>query len=122
MVRDKERAKATHSTLNNKRLSHTDSTLNNDDSLTPTDIMVSRYKMSRQCVPYNPKSLIRTVLGISMIVVGIATWLIPFTTIPLLIGGGVMLGWDVSDYVKYVKYSLRLAYIRYSTKIKRLLR
>lgn len=79
----------------------------------PEDIITKRYYMNRHIKTYNKIGLIRIVTGSIMIITGIATIPIPMTTIPLLIGGGAMLGYDVGNLLVRIKYELRLALMRF---------
>jgi len=98
------------------------SDIRNKQPLSPTDIITSRYHMGIGCRAYNPKSIVRTTVGTTMIITGIITTPIPCTTIPLLIGGGAMLGVDIGKHTTYFRYCLRVGFMRYSIKIRGLLK
>ena len=76
--------------------------------MTPEDIITSRYYMSEDIETYTKRSIIRCVFGGVCVVVGVSTWFIPFTTIPLLLLGGVMMGYDMKALIRRVRYEVRL--------------
>ena len=63
--------------------------------------------------PYTNKSLFRTALGFTCIVFGVVTFFIPFTTMPLLILGGFLIGYDTKAFFKRIRYELHLVKLRF---------
>jgi hypothetical protein len=72
--------------------------------MTPEDIMTSRYYISKDISTYNKICLIRGIAGVVCIGVGVATWLVPFTTIPLITLGAYLLGYNAKVMFKYAKF------------------
>jgi len=76
-------------------------------------VIFAQHHMKRNGIePYTKKSLIRTITGVSLIALGVGTFIIPFTTLPLCVGGGVLLGCDVQALTKKYKYELNLLKMR----------
>jgi succinate dehydrogenase/fumarate reductase cytochrome b subunit len=76
---------------------------------------------------YTPKSklyirILRSISGVVIIGVGLATSFIPFTSLPCYIVGGSLLGLDILYYYKVAKqrfiYELHLIYIMFTKKMK----
>lgn len=77
------------------------------------EIATIRYHMVKNNIHlYNKKSIMRTVVGSVMIGVGLVTFLVPFTTIPLCIGGGVLVGYDVKALISRVRLEGKLYKLR----------
>ena len=75
--------------------------------MTPADIICIRYHMRRQGIAtYDNKSIARTIIGVGMITVGIVTIPIPCTTIPLCMGGCVLVGYDLRTLIQRIKYEV----------------
>ena len=78
---------------------------NKKEKATPEDVICARYHMRRQGIAtYNNKSIIRTCVGVCMVGVGVATLFIPFTTIPLCMGGAGLIGYDLRALLQRVRY------------------
>lgn len=82
--------------------------MNNRKEMTPTQIITARHRMSKDISTYNKTNIIRCACGVVCVVVGIATTPIPMTTIPLLLLGGVMMGYDMKALIRKVRYEVRL--------------
>jgi len=77
--------------------------------LSSTDIITTKHYMKLNNIEvYNKKSVLRSILGGFCIVVGITTFFIPFTTIPLCLIGGVLIGYDMKSLIKKIGYEKRL--------------
>lgn len=74
----------------------------------PVDIVVWQHNTGRYMEPYTEVGLIRSLCGISCIAAGIATWLIPFTTVPLIGLGCWLLGYDSRIIIKKTVYKAKL--------------
>lgn len=87
--------------------------------INPIDKVVFRKKLKDNGIEtYNKlsfKSVCRSVLGVSCIIVGVGTFYIPFTTIPLCIIGGGLIGIDINKYIKRFNYEFNLIKIRVLT-------
>ena len=80
---------------------------------THEDIACTRYHMRKNGIEtYDKKSMVRSVIGGSMIVVGLTTFLVPFTTIPLCMCGAGLIGYDLRRLIKKVKYEYHLLKVR----------
>ena len=91
------------------------------DNKKPTheDIVCMRYHMRMQGITtYTKKSIIRTLIGGGMIIVGLATFLIPFTTIPLCVGGAGLIGYDMRALIHKIRYESHLIKIRSQNSLK----
>lgn len=94
---------------------------------TREDIIAYRHSLKRRGIrTYKISSLVRSVCGIGCIGVGLATSFIPFTSIPLYIVGGGLLGYDIlSIYYsikKVVIYEVRLFVLSATARLERRLR
>jgi len=77
----------------------------NKKNTTHEDIITTQYHMRKHgIVTYDKKSVMRSVIGCMMVVVGIATLFIPFTTIPLCVGGAGLIGYDLRALLQRIKY------------------
>ncbi len=65
---------------------------------------------------YNPRSIIRTIIGVLLIAVGVVTSFVPFTSIPCYIMGGLFLGVDIIAYYNNIKKR-----VKYELKIRRMI-
>ena len=63
-------------------------------TLTPEEVIQTRHHMSKDIISYNHISMSRSVIGGVCITLGISTSMIPFTTIPLIMLGSWLLGYD----------------------------
>lgn len=80
---------------------------------TPEDIACARYHMRKNGIgTYDKKSMVRSVIGGSMIIIGLATLPIPCTTIPLCICGSGLIGYDLRRLIKKVRYESHLLKVR----------
>ena len=78
---------------------------NKKEKATPEDVVTTRYHMRKHGIAtYDKKSIIRTCAGVCMVGVGVATLFIPFTTIPLCVGGAGLIGYDMRALLKKAKY------------------
>lgn len=80
--------------------------------LSSLDIITARHYMSKDISTYNKRSLARTVGGVVLIGVGVGTFLIPFTTIPLCVAGAVLIGYDLKALIVRYKYEKNLIKLR----------
>lgn len=80
--------------------------------MSSTERIVCRYYMSKDIETYNKISIARGGLGVVCVAVGVVTWVIPFTTIPLLLLGGVLLGYDMKGFIRRVRYEAHLIKVR----------
>jgi hypothetical protein len=90
------------------------------------DIIAYRLSLEKRGIrTYNVSSFVRSSCGVGCIIVGFTTSLIPFTSIPLYIIGGGLLGIDVISLYysikKIVKYEIRLKVLTASARLKELL-
>ena len=79
-------------------------------------MMIKKLKI----VTYTPKKklvyrILRSVAGVASIGLGLGTSLIPFTSVPLYVLGGALLGFDILAYYKAIKK--RLCYELHIKKI-----
>ena len=91
--------------------------MRNKRTLSPTQIITARHNMSKDITTYTKRSTIRCVFGGVCVVIGVATWVIPFTTIPLLLLGGVMMGYDMKALIRRVRYEVRLKRIKLLVRV-----
>ena len=75
-------------------------------------IRYRQYMNKNNIDSYTKRSLIRSILGIGCIVVGLVTTFIPCTTIPLLLLGGSLMGYDMKALIKKLKYESHLIKLR----------
>ena len=86
---------------------------NKKEKATPEDVVYTRYHMRRQGIAtYDKKSIIRTCVGVCMIACGAATFFVPFTTIPLCVGGAGLIRYDMRALFHRVEYESHLAKVR----------
>ena len=92
---------------------------NKKEKATPEDVITTRYHMRKHgIVTYDNKSIIRTLVGVCMVGVGVATLFIPFTTIPLCMGGAGLIGYDLRALLHRVRYESHLIKIRSQNRFK----
>jgi len=86
---------------------------NKKKKATPEEVVCARYHMKKYGIAtYDNKSIIRTCVGVCMVVVGIATFLVPCTTIPLCVGGVGLIGYDLRALLQKVRYESHLVKMR----------
>lgn len=62
--------------------------------------------------PYYKRGLIRSVVGVGCVIIGLVTFAVPFTTIPLLLFGGSLIGYDIKSLIGRFKYEGHLIKIK----------
>ncbi len=83
------------------------------EGLTALDISCARYHMKKAGIEtYNKKSIMRMLIGGSMIVMGLVTFFVPFTTLPLCMCGAGLIGYDLKSLLKKIKYENHLLRLR----------
>ena len=80
--------------------------------LSPEDIVTSRYYTSKDITTYNKISIIRGAVGGVCIGVGIITLPFPTGSIFLIMFGSGLLGYDVKDLIRRLRYEVKLRYLR----------
>ena len=76
--------------------------------MTPTDIITTRYYMSKELKPYNKRSIIRTIIGSVFIIYGFATILLPTFSVFFIGIGCSMVGYDFRSIYQRIKYEVNL--------------
>jgi len=79
-------------------------------SYTPESICEWHYKMSGHIDTYNKIGLVRSLSGITCIGIGLITTFIPMTTIPLIMLGSYLLGYDSKIILSYLNHKRKELY------------
>ena len=75
---------------------------------TPEDIVVYNMGIGKDIDTYTKISLIRSACGVVSIGIGIGTWFIPMTTVPLISLGCWLLGYDSKALGRKARYKIGL--------------
>ena len=75
---------------------------------TPEDIVEYNMCMGNYIGTYDKISMLRSVGGVVCIAVGIGTWVVPFTTAPLIMFGSWLLGYDSKIWLPKAIYKAKL--------------
>ena len=78
--------------------------MTNKKEYTHEDITVYRYNTHNKISSYNKIGLVRSLSGITCIGVGLITTFIPMTTIPLIMLGSWLLGYDSKVILSYLNH------------------
>ncbi len=81
--------------------------INKTKRYTPTSILAYNINKHNDIKVYNKISVVRAVSGVVCISIGIITTPIPMTTIPLIMTGGVLLGYDMKVLVPKAVYKAK---------------
>jgi len=84
--------------------------MTNKKEYTHEDIATYRYNTHNTITTYNKISLVRSLSGITCIGVGLITAFIPMTTIPLIILGSYLLGYDGKIILSYLNHKRKELY------------
>ena len=76
----------------------------NKKEYTHEDIAVYRYNTHNKISSYNKIGLVRSLSGITCIGIGLITTLVPMTTIPLIMLGSYLLGYDSKIILSYLNH------------------
>ena len=72
---------------------------------TPTDTITARHMMRTNGIQsYNKISIVRAIGGVTIISIGLGTWLVPFTTAPLIMLGSWLLGYDSKIIIRRISF------------------
>ena len=82
-------------------------------SYTPEDIVTWWIHNNKDISTYSPKCAVRGICGAVCIGLGVSTLWLPSGSIPLIIIGSGLLGYDVKALSNRVKYELNLFKLRY---------
>lgn len=87
---------------------------NKRTTLSHEDIVCYNHTMSKLgIVKYNKRSVVRAVLGGVMVTIGISTLMLPTGSIPLIIVGSGLLGYDVKAFISKARYEIHVLKLRY---------
>jgi len=75
---------------------------------TATESFAYRHNTHNIIDTYNKIGVVISIGGIGCIALGLATTPVPFTTAPLIITGGVLLGYDMKIILPKVYYKIKL--------------
>jgi len=78
--------------------------MTNKKEYTHEDIAVYRYNTHNKISSYNKIGLVRSLSGITCIGIGLITTLVPMTTIPLIMLGSYLLGYDSKIILSYLNH------------------
>ena len=84
--------------------------MTNKKEYTHEDIATYRYNTHNTITTYNKIGLVRSLSGITCIGIGLITTFIPMTTIPLIILGSYLLGYDSKIILSYLNHKRKELY------------